>query len=158
MIFTMSVYLQNLTSIVVIVHCASACVSRLIFDWAHTYNFYVAEDWFGMADLDLQSPVDPSGVVRSYPSPTPFLFCYSFRFFRFLMNSFSFFQTRKFNIKVFVCVNSVLKVRPEIAHEYGYYLQQDGWLDAFTNEKNQTMRSDGIPWRGTRKKHQVFFL
>ena len=58
--------------VLVIVHCASASVSRLIFDWAHTYDFYVAEDWFGMADLDLQSPVDPSGVVRPYPSPNLF--------------------------------------------------------------------------------------
>ena len=70
--------------VLVIVHCASASVSRLIFYWAHTYDFYVAEDWFGMADLDLQSPVDPSGVVIPYPSPYPFLFCLSFRFFFFL--------------------------------------------------------------------------
>ena len=62
--------------VLVIVHCASASVSRLIFDWAHTYDFYVAEDWFGMADLDLQSPVDPSGVVRPYPSPNIFLFLF----------------------------------------------------------------------------------
>ena len=73
------------------------------------------------------------------------------------MNSFSFFQTRKFNIKVLVRANSVLKVRPEAAQEYGYYLQRDGWLNAFTDEKSQTMRSDGIPWRGAREKHQVFF-
>ena len=64
--------------VLVIVHCASASVSRLIFDWAHTYDFYVAEDWFGMADLDLQSPVDPSGVVRPYPSPNPFFFVFHF--------------------------------------------------------------------------------
>ena len=60
--------------VLVIVHCASSSVSRLIFDWAHTYDFYVAEDWFGMADLDLQSPVDPSGVVSNYPPPCPFFF------------------------------------------------------------------------------------
>ena len=73
------------------------------------------------------------------------------------MNSFSFFQTRKFNIKVLVRVKSVLKVRPEVAQEYGYYLQRDGWLNAFTDEKSQTMRSDDIPWRGAREKYQVFF-
>ena len=73
------------------------------------------------------------------------------------MNSFSFFQTRKFNIKVLVRANSVLKVRPEAALEYGYHLQRDGWLNAFTDEKTQTMRSDGIPWRGAREKHQAFY-
>jgi hypothetical protein len=42
-------------------------------------------------------------------------------------------------------------------HEYGYNLQQDGWLNAFTDEKSQAMRSDGIFWRGAREKHHVFF-
>ena len=47
----------------VVVHCASANVSRMVFNWAHTYDFYVAEDWFGMTDLDLQSSVVQSGMV-----------------------------------------------------------------------------------------------
>ena len=74
--------------VLVLVHCASASVSRMVYDWAHTYDFYVAEDWFGMVDLDLQSPVDPSEVVINYPSPSLFLFCFSFHFFRFLSNHF----------------------------------------------------------------------
>ena len=41
--------------------------------------------------------------------------------------------------------------------EYGYNLQRDGWLNAFTDEKSQAMRSDGVPWRGAREKHHVFF-
>jgi hypothetical protein len=41
--------------------------------------------------------------------------------------------------------------------KYGYNLQQDGWLNAFIDEKSQTMSSDGVPWRGARKKHHVFF-
>ena len=41
--------------------------------------------------------------------------------------------------------------------EYGYNLQRDGWLNAFTDEKSQAMRSDVIPWRGAREKHHVFF-
>ena len=49
--------------------CASANVSRIVYDWRHTYNFYVTEDWFGMNDLDLQSHVIPFGVVNNYPSP-----------------------------------------------------------------------------------------
>ena len=48
-----------------ITHCASASVSRTVFDWAHTYVFYIVEDWFGMNDLDLQSPMVPSGVVSN---------------------------------------------------------------------------------------------
>ena len=28
---------------------------------------------------------------------------------------------------------------------------------AQTNEKCQAMRSDGVPWRGAREKHHVFF-
>jgi hypothetical protein len=41
--------------------------------------------------------------------------------------------------------------------EYGYNLQRDGWLNAFTDEKSQTMRNDGVPWRGACGKHHVFF-
>jgi hypothetical protein len=65
--------------VIVSTHCASASVSRSIFDWAHTYDFYVAEDWFGMTDLDLKSPVVPSGVVSNFPSLS-FPFCFSFQF------------------------------------------------------------------------------
>ena len=61
------------------------------------------------------------------------------------MKLFSFFQTRKFNIKVLVRVNSVLRVREEAMQKYGYNLQQNGWLNVFTDEKSQAMRSDGIP-------------
>jgi hypothetical protein len=41
--------------------------------------------------------------------------------------------------------------------EYGYNLQRDRWLITFTDEKSQTMCSDGIPWRGACQKHHVFF-
>jgi hypothetical protein len=71
----------------VLAHCAIASVSRSIFDWAHTYDIYVAEDWFGMNDLDLQSPVVPSGVVSNSPS-LPLLYCFSFQF-QFNFNSIS---------------------------------------------------------------------
>ena len=74
-----------------------------------------------------------------------------------LMNSYSLLQTRKFSIKVLVRVNSVLRVREEAMQEYGYNLQRDGWLNTFTDEKSQAMRSDGVPWRGAREKHPVFF-
>ena len=41
--------------------------------------------------------------------------------------------------------------------EYGYNLQRYGWLNAFTDEKSQAMHNDGVPWRGAREKHHVFF-
>ena len=62
-----------------------------------------------------------------------------------LIQSFLFFQTRKFSIKVLVRVDSVLRVREGVMQEYGYNLQQDGMLNVFTDEKSQAMRSDGIP-------------
>ena len=73
------------------------------------------------------------------------------------MQSYSLLQTRKFSIKVLVRVNSVLRVREEAMHEYGYNLQRDGWLNAFTDEKSQAMRNDGVPWRDAHEKHHVFF-
>lgn len=57
--------------ILVFTHAADPDVSRDIHNWAHTMNFYVAEDWFGMNDLDLQSPMVPTGVVSLSPSILP---------------------------------------------------------------------------------------
>jgi hypothetical protein len=70
--------------VIVLAHCTSANVSRIVFDWAYTYDFYVAKDWFSMNDLDFQSLVDPSEVVSNSPSPTPLLYFFSFHFFRVL--------------------------------------------------------------------------
>lgn len=49
--------------VLVFAHAADAEVSGHIYNWAHTFKFYVAEDWFGMNDLDLQSPSTPSELV-----------------------------------------------------------------------------------------------
>jgi hypothetical protein len=84
--------------VLVLAHCASANVSKSILDWAHTYDFYLAEDWFGMNDLDLQSPFNPSGVVSKSPS-LPLSFCFSFNF-----NSISF----QFNF-VFIIADSQIQ-------------------------------------------------
>jgi hypothetical protein len=70
---------------------------------------------------------------------------------------FSLLQTRKFSIKVLVRVNFVLIVQEEAMQEYGYNLERDRWLNTFTDEKSQAMRSDGVPWQGAREKHPVFF-
>jgi hypothetical protein len=86
--------------VLVLAHCASATVSRSILDWAHTYDFYVAEDWFGMNDLDLQSPFNPSGVVSNSPS-LPLSYWISFQF-QFNFNSISF----QFGIHCFILGSS----------------------------------------------------
>ena len=70
--------------VLVLAHCASIGVSRIVVDWAHTYDFYVVEDWFGMNDLDLQSPVIPLEMVSNSPSPTPLSYFFSFYFFQVL--------------------------------------------------------------------------
>jgi hypothetical protein len=49
--------------VLVFAHAADPEVSREIHNWAHTEEFYVAEDWFGMNDLDLQSPTSRSELV-----------------------------------------------------------------------------------------------
>jgi hypothetical protein len=46
--------------VLVFFYAADHEVSRSIHNWAHTEILYVAEDWFGMNDLDLQSPTNPS--------------------------------------------------------------------------------------------------
>jgi hypothetical protein len=60
-------------------------------------------------------------------------------------------------MKFLVHVNSVLRVREEVMQRYDYNLHQDGWLNAFTDEKSQAMRTDVIPWRGAHERHHIFF-
>ena len=52
---------------------------------------------------------------------------------------------------------TALKVSDEALQKFGYNLQRDGWLNSFTEEKNQALRADGVPWRGTREKWHEFF-
>ena len=52
--------------VLVFAHAADPEVSRSIYNWTHTKNFYIAEDWFGMNDLDLQSPTNPSKLVIAF--------------------------------------------------------------------------------------------
>ena len=50
----------------VFAHSVDPEVSKSIHNWAHTEDFYGAEDWFGMVDLDLQSPTNPTELVICY--------------------------------------------------------------------------------------------
>jgi hypothetical protein len=52
--------------VIVFAHAADPEVSREIHNWAHTEDFYVAEDWFGMNDLDLHSPTNPREMVIQF--------------------------------------------------------------------------------------------
>lgn len=56
-----------------------------------------------------------------------------------------------------VRVNSVLKVWSIAFDKMGYNLQKDGWLNSFTDEKNQALSEDGVPWRGAREKRHEFY-
>ena len=49
--------------VLVLAHVVDTEVSRSIHNWTHTEDFYVAEDWFGMNDLDLQLPTNQSELV-----------------------------------------------------------------------------------------------
>jgi hypothetical protein len=66
-------------------------------------------------------------------------------------------QTRKFFIKVLVHNVSVLNVRTSDFEDMGYNLKRDGWFNSFTDVKNQSIRDDGVPWRGAREKRPEFF-
>ena len=139
--------------VLVFAHSADPEVSRSIHNWAHTEDFYVAEDWFGMNDLDLQSSTNPSELVipcllHPFPIlPYFFLLCFPNSVVHFLV------QTRKFFIKVLVCNQSVLVVRS--SELQGYNLKRNGWLNSFVDANNESMRDDGMPWRGAVRKASI---
>jgi hypothetical protein len=66
-------------------------------------------------------------------------------------------QTRKFFIKVLVRNESLLNVRNPEFEDMGYNLKRDGWLNSFVDVHNQSMREEGMPWRGAREKGPDFF-
>ena len=143
--------------VLVVAHAVDLEVFRLIHNWAHTEEFYVAEDWFGMNDLDLQSPTNPSELIilfRFLPSSiSPYFFDFCIPNSTLYFN----FQTRKFFIKVLVRNQSILNVRTSTSEDKGYNLKRDGWITSFTDVKNQSMRDDGVPWRSTRENRPDFF-
>ena len=52
---------------------------------------------------------------------------------------------------------SVVNVCASDFHDIGYNIKRDGWLNNFTEEKNQAIRENGVPWRGAREKRHEFF-
>ena len=52
--------------VLVLAHAVDPEFSRSIHNWTHIEKFYVAEDWFGMNDLDLQSPTNPSELENHF--------------------------------------------------------------------------------------------
>jgi hypothetical protein len=72
--------------VLVFAHAVDPEVSRSIHNWALTEEFYVAKDWFGISDLDLQSPTNPSKLI--IPSRLhPFSFVFYFFHLYFLNSS-----------------------------------------------------------------------
>ena len=53
-------------NVIVFGYFADLDVSRAIHNLAYTEDFYVAEDGFGMNDLDFQSLMNPSELVNSF--------------------------------------------------------------------------------------------
>ena len=51
----------------------------------------------------------------------------------------------------------VLNVRTSDFEDMRNNLKRDGWLNNFTDAKNQSMREDGVLWRGAREKCPEFF-
>ena len=51
---------------------------------------------------------------------------------------------------------SVLNVRTSDFEDMDYNLKRDDWLNNFTDVKNQSIREDGVRWRGARKKRPEF--
>ena len=60
--------------VLIFANAAVSEVSKSIHNWAYTEEFYMAKDWFGMNDIDLQSPTSPSDLVIPLTSPFLFLF------------------------------------------------------------------------------------
>ena len=52
---------------------------------------------------------------------------------------------------------SILKVRTSDFEDMGYNIKKDGWFNSFADAKNQSMKEDGVPWRGAREKRSEFF-
>ena len=110
--------------VLVFAHAADSEVSRTIYNWAHTEEFYVAKDWFGMNDLDLQSPTNPSELLIFFS----FIHCHSYLIsfiYVFLILLFIFVEIRKFCIKVLVHNEFVLNVCTSKFQDMGYDLKRD---------------------------------
>ena len=58
---------------------------------------------------------------------------------------------------MFVRNEYVLNVRTSDFEDMSNNLNRDGWLNNFTDAKNQLMKEDGVLWRGAREKHLEFF-
>jgi hypothetical protein len=58
---------------------------------------------------------------------------------------------------VLVRNESLLNVRNSEFEDMGYNLKRDGWLNSFVDVQSQSMREDGMPWRGALEKRPEFF-
>jgi hypothetical protein len=146
---------SNLYDHGVLVHCASA--NGIIFYWAHTYDFYVAKDWFGMIDLDLQSPVVPSGVVSNSPTLTPLLYCISFHFFRVLWNRIDCYRLGNSASRVLIVLSPFLECgRRPCKSMVTTSNKMDGWMPS-SMRRAKRCAVMGYLSEVLVKRHHVFF-
>lgn len=52
---------------------------------------------------------------------------------------------------------SILNVRTSNFGDIGYNLKRGGWLNNYTDEKNQAMKEVGVPWIGACEECHEFF-
>ena len=52
---------------------------------------------------------------------------------------------------------SILNVCTSTSEVKSYNIKRDVWITSFTVVKNQSIRDDGVPWRGAREKRPDFF-
>ena len=83
-------------NVIVFGYFADRDVSRAIHHWVRTKDFYVAEDWFGMNDLDFKSPMNSS---------------------EFFFFSSSFFRTFVFCMHVFLTPSCTFQTNLQILHQ-----------------------------------------
>ena len=127
-----------------------------IYGWAFTFDYSLAKDWWGLNELHLTSPTDPTELVRNHH---PRLFSFFLVRTSYELSSLQTFispQTRKFYIKVFTRLGSRFSIRESKKWvDLGFSIKKDGMLTNFTDETNQLMNGDK-PWRGAREKNDHF--
>lgn len=125
---------------------------------AETYNFHLECDWWGMNDLPLASPRNPSTTVIVI-----FISSFSYHPFIFFFNSFSIFlfilsilvniflwQCTRFWVQLFVRsgnVQSKFSIAENFEHHDYFY--------NFVSSDSQLMHGS-VPWRGPREKNPEF--
>ena len=52
--------------VLVLIHSNNPNVMKEIYDWAYTWAFNVAKDWWSLNELHLTSPIDPTELMSLF--------------------------------------------------------------------------------------------